>query len=509
MQKKLFIKIQVITILMLILFIYTIPNVSFGATYTQEVKQGIENFPKSYQAKLNELKKLHPNWSFTAYYTGISWNDLITNENVHGRNVVPSSSQSSWKCAACSGSNYWHCASREAIEYFIDPRNFLDEKRIFQFEELSYNAGVHTLESIQKSVKGTFLENSVTYYDENTKQNVTKSYSQIILEAAQITNISPFHIKSKIIQEVGSQGSDSVSGTCRGYESLYNFFNYGAYDTGNPVENGLIYAREHGWTNPYIAIVEGAKLIGNSYINMGQNTSYFFKFDVVVDRIIKAGETATVQSSDLFWHQYMTNLMDPYSQSPSVFNMYAANGNLDANLNFIIPVYSGMPNEIVNDPTPVPTPKPTPVPTPTPTPKPPEKQYKINETDKTIKLVPEANLAAILKVEKVSNYNITDVKGNVLAKNDEKLATGYTLNILDTDNKTVKKQYVMIRAGDVNGDGKVQAKDALETLRCSMGIKELNGAYLKACDTNNDSKVQAKDALEILRYCMGIDQIDV
>ena len=59
--------------------------------------------------------------------------------------------------------------------------------------------------SIQNSVKDTFLKNSVTYYDEEKKQNITKSYSQIILEVAEITNISPFHIKSKIIQEVGTE----------------------------------------------------------------------------------------------------------------------------------------------------------------------------------------------------------------------------------------------------------------------------------------------------------------
>lgn len=39
----------------------------------------------------------------------------------------------------------------------------------------------------------------------------------------------------------------------------------------------------------------------------------------------------------------MTNIMDPYSQSSSVYNMYASNGNLDASLNFIIPVYENMP----------------------------------------------------------------------------------------------------------------------------------------------------------------------
>ena len=491
LKKGLVIKTFAVIALMLLFSAYFIPNVSIGATYTQEVKQGIENFPRSYREGLNTLKKLHPNWTFTAYYTGIDWNELLINESgdtLHKRNVVPSYEKDSWKCKECENYGSWHCASKEAIAYFIDPRNFLEEKRIFQFEELSYNEKVHTLQSIENSVKGTFLENSITYYDEGTKKNITKSYSEIILEAAKITNISPFHIKSKIIQEVGSQGSDSVSGTRKGFEGLYNFFNYGAYDSGNPVENGLNYAREHGWTNPYIAIVEGAKLIGNSYINMGQNTSYFFKFDVVVDKIIKVGEKASVDSKNIFWHQYMTNLMDPYSQSPSVFNMYAANGNLDANLNFIIPVYENMPNEIEDEPE--------------------EKiLYKIDEELKTIQIVPDADLETILKEQNLTNYSITDSNGKTIEKKDEKIATGYKFNILDTDNKTIKKTYTLIKKGDINGEGKVNSKDAIFVLRYYVDLEKISGEFLTAADVNNDGKVNSKDALSILRFYVDLEDI--
>ena len=80
---------------------------------------------------------------------------------------------------------------------------------------------------------------------------------------AEKTNISPFHIKAKIIQEVGAQGSSSVSGTYPGYENYYNFFNYGAHDTGDPIANGLSFAKEKGWNTPYKAILGGAELIRN------------------------------------------------------------------------------------------------------------------------------------------------------------------------------------------------------------------------------------------------------
>ena len=172
----------------------------------------------------------------------------------------------------------------------------------------------------------------------------TKSYAEIILEAAKESNMSPYSIASKIIQEVGTKGSNSVSGTYKGYEGYYNFYNLGAYDTGNAIVNGLMYAKDKGWNNQYTAIIEGAKELANSYTNAGQNTAYFYKWDVVGTRILKAGETQTVSSSNMFWHQYMTNVQDPTSQSKSLFNTYGNNKLLDENLNFIIPVYNNMPN---------------------------------------------------------------------------------------------------------------------------------------------------------------------
>lgn len=89
-----------------------------------------------------------------------------TGEVLHRRSVVPSYSPDLWKCNTCGESNGWSCASKEIVEYFIDPRNFLNEVNIFQFEELSFNTEIHTLEGVQISIKNTFLNNSVTYYDD-------------------------------------------------------------------------------------------------------------------------------------------------------------------------------------------------------------------------------------------------------------------------------------------------------------------------------------------------------
>ena len=412
------------------------------------------------------------------------------------------------------------CASKKAIAYYIDPRNFLTETGVFQFEEQSYNKDVHTLEGVEKAVKGSFLDNKVTFYDEEKKKNVQMSYAEIILEAAKQSNMSPFHIKAKIIQEVGWNGSASVSGTCKGYEGLYNFFNYGAYDSGDPVENGLIYARNHGWTNQYISIVEGAKLIANSYINVGQNTSYFFKFDVVTKRIWldealnkKTGiRSATTKPEWLFSHQYMTNIGDPASQSPSVFNMYASNGLLDEKLNFIIPVYDNMPNDTSTTPTPtpkvIPTPtaKPTATIAPTATPK-ANPTYSVDAKAKQITLAPGIEISKIIKEQKITNYNITNEKGNVIEKKNEILATGYKLNVLDADKKTVKTSYKIITKGDITGDGKVNSADLLKIRQHLLGTKNITGDKNTAADLNGDKKIDSADLLKIRQHLLGTKTI--
>ena len=93
-------------------------------------------------------------------------------------------------------------------------------------------------------------------------------------------------------------------------------------------------------------MIDGAKQISNSYTNAGQNTAYFYKWDVVGTKILKSGSSQTVSSSDMFWHQYMTNVQDPTSQSKTLYNTYAKNGILDKSLNFIIPIYEDMPSSV-------------------------------------------------------------------------------------------------------------------------------------------------------------------
>lgn len=57
--------------------------------------------------------------------------------------------------------------------------------------------------------------------------------------------------------------------------------------------------------------------------------------------------------------------------------------------------------------------------------------------------------------------------------------------------------------GDVNGDGQVNAADALLALQDSVKLTELSGEQKDKADINNDGRVDAADALEILQKSVG------
>lgn len=409
--------VMLIICLIMILNIISVPIKTYAASkYTQTVKSGVENFPKEYQKYLNKLKENHPNWSFDAYYTGISWNELLANETDHGHNRVIKTADESWRCSCGNVASGYACASSGITAYYLDPRNFLDDVSIFQFLEISYNQKVHKLEGIEKSVKNTFLDNTVTFILDGKEKKM--SYAEIILEAAKESNMSPYSIRTKIIQEVGSKGSSSVTGKYEGYEGYYNFFNYGAYDAGNAIVNALEYAKKAGWDNQYTAIIEGAKLLANSYTNAGQNTAYFYKWDVVGNSILTSENTQTFNDKSYFFrHQYMTNVQDPKSQSKTLFNLYANAGILDENLNFIIPIYDNMPENPVELPS------------------------KINQAeDKLIYIVTDSDGINVRKEPTTSSNKLCSIPKNtkviVLEKNSA-TANGYVWYKVQLENSVV------------------------------------------------------------------------
>ena len=348
-------KTKIISIVMLIIFITYIcasrflQMKSYAAQTTESYSSSkISKYP-GYKELIDNLKSKYPNWDFKILYTGLDWNQVIKNETtaVHGRNLISSSKTGAWVCATCGDKPYdsgnWKCASEVAVSYYMDPRNWLNEDNIFQFENLAYNNNAdYSLEGINRIIADVAWMNkgNVTYT--NTSGNtctLEKTYAQIILEAGKESGINPYHLAARIKQEQGtkSTASSTGKGTYPGYVGYYNFFNINASGSGagGIIAKALTTARNNGWDNPEKAIKGGSRFLKDQYINRGQGTLYLQKFDV--------------DNSDgtKYAHQYMQNLQAAYSESMS---MKKGHTNYNTQITFVIPVYENMPDNRCGSP---------------------------------------------------------------------------------------------------------------------------------------------------------------
>lgn len=323
----------------------------------------LESFPKTYHDQLIKLHKAHPKWQFVAVDTALNWDEVVKNENVVGRNTIQSNypkggnslapfsylsteegaydwSTDTYKVK--DGSN-WYAASKEVIMHYLDPRNFLTEDGIYQFELLSYDSG-QTVNVVDAILNNTFMSGKYSVVDKLTKETVSGAYDKLFMSAGKGAGASPYFLARTARLEVGVSGSGSVSGTYPGYEGIYNYFNIGANDSagGGAIANGLKWASggsngetsyQRPWTNPEKAISGGAEYISSTYIRKGQNTSYYKKFNVVN------------YSSGLFSHQYCTNVQGAASEASLAKSAYASCDMTNSEMIFYIPFYDKMPSK--------------------------------------------------------------------------------------------------------------------------------------------------------------------
>ncbi len=128
-------------------------------------------------------------------------------------------------------------------------------------------------------------------------------------------------------------------------KNIYNYYNIGAYGD-NPVIRGLAAAAGYvdnldntPWNTREKAIVNGAYFIASGYINRGQNTLFYQKFNVGPNRYFSLAD-----------HQYMTNILAPASESLSTYRSYKNINILNKKHTFLIPVYNSMPTSITTHP---------------------------------------------------------------------------------------------------------------------------------------------------------------
>lgn len=316
-------------------------------------EEELAKFPETYKSYIKELHEIYPNAIFVREDATnkdgslMEFNTAVSNENILGKSLLWDSNNSrdglknldsydietnTFYNKYPGGGKNWYAASYDSIAYYMDPRNFLNEERIFMFESQSFNSALHTVNGVEAILSGSYMYNAKV--DGNGV-----AFSQAIIDAGIYSNISPYFIASRILQEVGTTRSSLVLGNYPNYPEFngyYNYYNIGAGGD-NVVYNGLSKARENGWDSEYKAIVYGSSWIGNNYINSGQDTGYYQKWD------IKCGG-----KNSCFSHQYMQNIEAPYSEAKTTYNAYKKTNGESMYLNpyvFVIPVYDKMPEK--------------------------------------------------------------------------------------------------------------------------------------------------------------------
>ena len=236
-------------------------------------------FPQSYHEQLKTLHAAYPNWNFIPDNTNISFKEAVKLQASNMRKQVEYSENSlSWcsmgpgaydwsKNTWISDNGGWTAASNEIIAYYMDPRNFLNSKDVFQFMKQSFSQ-ITTEANINKILEGTFLANGYTTFEGDLYGG---SYSKVLIEAGKTSGVDPCVLAALILQEQGSKGtSDLISGKYAGYENYYNFFNISASGSSKEevIKNGLDKAVEQAWNTIPASIIGGAKFYKTKFISI-------------------------------------------------------------------------------------------------------------------------------------------------------------------------------------------------------------------------------------------------
>ena len=557
---------------------YIRKNVTYETNEEFEAYLTQQKFPEDYKVKLRQLWAQHPTWVFKAQHLSMTWAEAISAdaENKPLKNAV--TEPDSWKSMEDGAYNWkngsyvaidsggWVTAAPAVVSYYMDPRNFLDETYIFQFEDLQYSPS-QTVEGVKAILPA--------------KQ---EKFAEDLLKAAKASKVSAYFLATRMAQE-GSKidgtwvGDDGVS-----YKGYYNFFNYGAYAGDQygtyhgAVTNGAIYAQRQGWDTPYKCLLGSAEKIGSGYINKGQNTLYYQKFNV-------AGE-------NLYNHQYMSNVQAPTAESKIRAGSLTA-AEADSALTFIIPVYKEMPQEATVLPgmtgnnnnfldkltakgiTLSPTfdrytmeytgvvgegvtsvqlsatknasdakvsgtgtktlksgentyqitvtatsgekrvytvtitapggsdPTEPSTPTEPTTQKPTLTGTAYRVGDTVTGVEPGTEVAGFLKKLGVKNGTVALYGTDGKEKKEGVVATGDVVRVYDSAKKLSASHAVVIY-GDVNSDGKVNSQDLRRVQRHILGVAKVKSHPLTAADANMDGKVNSQDLRRIQRHILKI-----
>lgn len=346
-----------------------------------------KGFPEDYAKELTELHLLHPDWQFEPLLisqtnNSYTWDYVIDQETKEPEtNLVPDGKTYRKYQKASNIKLYdsgYRQASVKAVEYFMDPRNFLNETDIFQFYDLSCHTE-SSIEQVKAVLEGTFMES------EKLENNL--SYAEYLMQIGKELDLNPVYLATKIRQEQGSDGaSPIISGKCgdrladyyknqtkenasgkqvlppsSGYteeellalNGYYNLFNVKAsgnglfqiyYNAMNRAAEGSpemasVWGGDPAWNTRWKSIWGGAFLIKTNYVDRYQSTLYLQKYNV-------DGRAADRN----FWGQYMQSISGAMTESRTLYSAFASVGALDSPCTFLIPIYENMPKKVCADP---------------------------------------------------------------------------------------------------------------------------------------------------------------
>ncbi len=355
-----------------------------------------KGFPYSYAKRLAEVHRQHPNWTFEPLMVNdLTWSQIVTLECTESWNLVAYATWATGEWNRLGDANYtpyyakdakaydsgaWYQASREAIAYFMDPRNFLNESEIFMFETLQFDEASQTEPVVELTLANTFM--SKANYDGGDRR-----FSSLIVDIGKKLGVNPVFLAGRLASEQG-MGSPQALGTIGDmlfelynsptgtignaqiwgsnftkdgtntaaviaagkdkYNGYYNFFNSGAYGSGvfeikynawrEAVKEDTCKKYRGPWTSQALAIEGGSIRIKERYVDTHRHTRYLQKFSVLP------------QAGEFRWKQYMQNIAAPLVEARNAKASYDATGALDAPYKFLIPVYVDMPEAPSPDP---------------------------------------------------------------------------------------------------------------------------------------------------------------
>lgn len=299
-----------------------------------------QGFSESYIEDLAALQKAHPNWKFVAFKTGIDFDDAVKGE-LAGTPTTETN-----------------------LRAYLDPRNWLNEKYIFQFESIKKSDAVQSVSSVNAILKNTWMANNkITYLDTlgNSKTvDEVASYANAMIKASNDTNLSANYIAAKIRQENGrtENTATAVRGDVAPFRGIYNYFNIGAYVTASDGlawaagflkanKDTVLYDSTNATASPIVTVSNGQRMTyvkedGEYYrvtlyneLDNGKyedkETGYILKSDVNTTYMGNYGRPWTDPNKAIYYGaKYIANsyLTYQYTMYLQKFNVNAQSGNL-------------------------------------------------------------------------------------------------------------------------------------------------------------------------------------